>query len=173
MIGSIVPSTLAAPDAVRDLYTEHQGWLHGWLRRKLDSTFDAADLVQDTFVRVLRHRRELAAVREPRAYLVTIAGRLVINLYRRRSLERAFEEALATMPEPLAPSPEQQLLILEALDEIDCLLAAMPAAVREAFLLAQVDQMPYAEIAERMQVSVRTVQRHIVRAYEQIILAAP
>jgi len=168
-----VPSSTATPDVVRDLYAEHQGWLHGWLRKKLDSTFDAADLVQDTFVRVLRHRRELPSVREPRAYLVTIAGRLVTNLYRRRSLERAFEEALAAMPEPLAPSPEQQLLILEALDEIDRLLNAMPDGVRDAFLLAQLEQMPYADIAARMGVSVRTVQRHIVRAYEQIILAAP
>src|SRR3546814_4546759 len=66
-------TSLPAPqDAAHGLYRDHRGWLDGWLRRKLGNACDAADLVQDTFVRVLRHRAELAMVREPRAYLTTI-----------------------------------------------------------------------------------------------------
>ncbi|KCB28199.1 sigma-70 family RNA polymerase sigma factor [Bordetella hinzii] len=161
----------ASQDDVHRLYADHHGWLNGWLRKKLGNSFDAADLAQDTFVRVLRHRRELPAVREPRAYLVTIAGRLLLNHYRRRSLERAYEEALAALPAECAPAPEQRLLILETLDQIDALLAALPARTRTAFLLAQVERLPQADIAERLQISVRTAQRHILRAYEQCILA--
>ena len=102
---------LACGDAVHLLYRAHHGWLHNWLRAKLGDSFDAADLAQDTFVRVLRHRHELDALREPRAYLTTIAKRLVLNLHRRRSLERAYLDALATLPEAHAPSPEQGLLM--------------------------------------------------------------
>jgi len=76
------------------------------------------------------------------------------------------------MPEPLAPSPEQQLLILEALHEIDAALNALPARARQAFLLAQLEHLPYEEIAQRLQVSVRTVQRYIVQGYEQCLLAS-
>jgi RNA polymerase sigma-70 factor (ECF subfamily) len=43
---------------VAALYTDHHGWLQGWLRRKVGNAFDAADLTQDTFVRIL-------GVREP------------------------------------------------------------------------------------------------------------
>ncbi|AHV91716.1 RNA polymerase sigma factor, sigma-70 family protein [Bordetella holmesii 30539] len=161
----------ASQDDVHRLYAEHHGWLNGWLRKKLGNSFDAADLAQDTFLRVLRHRRELSAVREPRAYLVTIAGRLLLNHYRRRSLERAYEEALAVLPLECAPSPEQRLLVLETLDQIDALLAALPAKTRTAFLLAQIEHLSHAQIAEQLQISVRTVQRHILRAYEQCILA--
>lgn len=166
-----MPSASATQDDVHRLYAEHHGWLNGWLRKKLGNSFDAADLAQDTFLRVLRHRRELPELREPRAYLVTIAGRLLVNHYRRRSLERAYEEALAAIPEQVSPSPEQRLLILETLDQIDALLSALPAKTREAFLLAQVEHLPYADIAERLKISVRTVQRHILRAYEHCILA--
>lgn len=162
----------ASQDAVHGLYRDHQSWLDGWLRRKVGNACDAADLVQDTFVRVLRHRAELAMVREPRAYLTTIAKRLVLNHYRRQSLEQAYQEALAAMPEPLAPSPEQQLLILEALHEIDAALNALPVRARQAFLLAQLEHLPYEEIAQRLQVSVRTVQRYIVQGYEQCLLAS-
>jgi len=165
-------SSLPAPhDAVHGLYRDHHGWLDGWLRRKLGNACDAADLMHDTFVRVLRHRAELARVREPRAYLTTIAKRLLLNHYRRRSLEQAYIEALAALPEPQAPSPEQQLLILEALHEIDAVLHALPARVREAFLLAQLEKLAYDEIARRLDVSVRTVQRYIVQGYEQCLLA--
>src|SRR5690606_12072999 len=112
-------------DPVHGLYRDHHGWLDGWLRKKLGNACDAADLAHDTFVRVLRHRAGLAELREPRAYLTTIAKRLLANHYRRRSLEDAYMEALAALPEPQTPSPEQRALILEALHAIDAMLDAL------------------------------------------------
>lgn len=128
--------------------------------------------MQDTFVRVLRHRAELALIREPRAYLTTIAKRLLLNHYRRRSLELAYQEALAALPGPMAPSPEQQLLILEALQEIDAALYTLPPRARQAFLLVQLEHLTYEQVAQQLGVSVRTVQRYIVQGYEQCLLAA-
>jgi len=162
---------LASGDAVHQLYRTHQGWLHNWLRAKLGNSFDAADLVQDTFVRVLRHRHELEALREPRAYLTTIAKRLVLNHHRRRSLEQAYLEALALLPEAVAPSPEQRLLILEALQEIDDMLAGLPRPARQAFLMAQLEGLGHGEIAARLNVSLRSVHRYIAKGYEQCIMA--
>ena len=49
------------------LYGEHHSWLVGWLRRKLSGSDHAADLAQDTFVRVLSAQRP-AMLLEPRAY---------------------------------------------------------------------------------------------------------
>lgn len=65
-------------------YADHHGWLNGWLRRQLGCSQRAADLVQDTFVRVLSKDDDMAAIREPRAYLHTIAKGLLINHWRRR-----------------------------------------------------------------------------------------
>ncbi|MGH8465749.1 MAG: sigma factor, partial [Pseudomonas sp.] len=75
--------------AVADLYCDHHGWLNGWLRKRLGNGFDAADLTQDTFVRVLKARNALD-IREPRPYLSRIAKGLLIDLFRRRSLEQAY-----------------------------------------------------------------------------------
>lgn len=162
----------APQDAVHHLYNDHQSWLTGWLRHKVGNAYDAADLVQDTFVRVLRHRAELATVREPRAYLTTIAKRLLLNHYRRKSLELAYQEALSARPEPVAASPEQQLLILEALYEIDAALDTLPSRARQAFLLVQLEHLSYEEVSHRLHVSVRTVQRYIVQGYEQCLLVS-
>ncbi|WP_437879734.1 sigma-70 family RNA polymerase sigma factor [Pseudomonas sp. LRF_L74] len=148
--------------AIGRLYVEHHRWLQGWLQARLNNSADAADLAQDTFVRLLQRRVE--ALVEPRAYLRTVARGLVIDLWRRRDIERAWLETIARLPEAEAPSPETGLLVIESLMAIDRLLDELPAAVREAFLLAQLEGMTCPKIAERLGVSLSTVERHIAKA---------
>lgn len=173
------PPAIADPQPIGEIYREHHGWLQGWLQRKLGHPGDAADLAQDTFLRLLcapehtPERQSAWQLREARAYLTVIAKRLMVNLYRRRSLEAAYLEALAQVPEHFAPSPEQRVLILETLNELDTLLDALPAKVRSAFLLAQLEGLGYAEIATRLEVSERSVKRYMVQAMAHCILLAP
>lgn len=151
------------------LYRHHHGWLHGWLRQRLNNCADAADLAQDTFVRVLLARNP-EPVRQPRHYLSTIARGLVIDLYRRRALELAYKEALALIPEKTQPSLEEQAMFFEELLEIDRLLDGMGAKVKRTFLLAQLDGLTYAQIAERLGITVRTVNNHMAKAVEHCCL---
>lgn len=157
---------------VHALYRDHHGWLHGWLRRKLGNAFEAADLAQDTFLRILGAHERLGAfeLREPRAYLTTVARRVLLNHYRRLSLEQAFLDALACLPEPQAPSPEDRYLILETLHEVDAMLDGLAPRARTAFLLAQLEGLTYAEIAEKLDVNVRTVKRYMASAFEACLL---
>lgn len=152
-------------DALHTLYRDHRSWLHGWLRRKLGCSEQAADLTQDAFVRLMQARRGADLGAEPRAFLTHIARNLLIDHWRRQEVERAYLDALAHLPEPEEPSPETRLLVLEALQRIDAMLRAMPGGTREIFLLAQLDGLRYAEIAERLGVSVVTVKRHMSKAY--------
>lgn len=160
-------------DSIGQLYNHHHGWLLGWLRRRLGNAADAADLAQDTFVRLLSSGPgETLDVTTPRAYLATVANRLTLNLYRRRSLEQAYLTALEQAPPELAPSLEHQALVLEALDEIDRVLALLPAKTRQAFLMAQLEGYTQEEIACRLDLSVRSVQRYLARAFEECIVLA-
>ncbi len=61
------PSSMPSNDCVQTLYSDHHGWLHTWLRGKLGNAADAADLAQDTFVRLLQ-RREQLQLNAPRAF---------------------------------------------------------------------------------------------------------
>ncbi|MFB9125909.1 sigma-70 family RNA polymerase sigma factor [Paraburkholderia dipogonis] len=152
------------------LYSDHHGWLHTWLRRKLGCAHRAADLAHDTFLRLLA-RDEPLALDEPRAFLTTVAQRVMANYWRREQIERAYLEALALVPEQFAPSPEDRALLLEALCEIDSLLERLPIAVKRAFLLAQLDGLTHAEIAAQLKISIATVKRHLVRAGAQCFFA--
>ncbi|MBB4844270.1 RNA polymerase sigma-70 factor (ECF subfamily) [Paucibacter oligotrophus] len=150
------------------LCSEHHGWLLGFLRRKLGCSHRAADLAQDTFVRLLATGTP-AIIEEPRAYLSTVAKGLLINWYRRQALERAYLEALALLPEPLAPSEEQRALILETLHAVDAMLDALPAQVRRTFLLSQIEGLGYEDIAQQLGVSLSTVKRHMKLAFRQCL----
>jgi RNA polymerase sigma-70 factor (ECF subfamily) len=155
---------MSLPHALTDLYAQHHGWLRGWLQRRLGHAGDAADFAQDTYLRVIESRTALAEIREPRAFLTTVAKRVVANHLRHREIERAYLETLAHMPQALVPSPEDRAIVLETLQEIDTLLDGLPPKVRTAFLWAQLDGMPYAEIADRMGVSLSSVKQYMARA---------
>lgn len=156
------------------LYTDHHGWLQGWLRRKLGNTSDAADIAHDTFVRLLRQNSD-EHIREPRAYLTTIAGGLINSHWRRQALEQAWLDTLAVHPQALAPSPEERHLALEALEEVARLLDGLPAQVRECFLLSQLDGLTYPQIAAQLDLTVNVVQKAMTRAmthcYQALYLA--
>lgn len=156
--------------AIQSLYAEHHPWLCAWLRKRLGCFDHAADLAQDTFIRVLLQRKA-PELREPRAYLSSVARSLMIDSFRRRALEQAYLETLAARPEALDVSPEARFLIIETLLEIDRLLDGLGARTREIFLLAQLDGLSYVEIGRQLNVSVNTVKKHAVRALTHCLLA--
>ena len=158
----------AGPDAgITTLYRDHHRWLSGWLRLKLGDTHRAADLAQDTFVRLLSANPATpcdSALREPRAYLRTIANRLLVDHWRRQEIERNYLAVLQTYPQSHWPSEESRLLILESLELIAQMLARLKPEVREVFLLARMDGHTCPQIARQVGRSVATVERYLAQA---------
>lgn len=157
------PCADASATQVEGLYREHRPWLFGWLRRKLGCAHRAEDLAQDVFVRVMQGRKTVRAG-DARALLTTIAKGLVVDHRRRAALEHAYLAYLATLPQACAPSPETQAEQMQALMQLDRLLDRLPPKARSAFLLSQLDGLTYAEIAQRLGVSLSSVQQYMVRA---------
>ncbi|WP_236033005.1 RNA polymerase sigma factor [Pseudomonas schmalbachii] len=157
-------------ELVGALYRDHREWLVGWLNRSTGCRQRAEDLGQDTFVRVLG-RRELPSLKEPRAFLLTIAKGLLVDHWRRTALEQAYLEELQQLPEHAQPSAEEQYLILADLREIDRLLGKLSVRARSAFLLNRLDGLGHAEIAERLGVSVPRVRQYIAQGLRQCYCA--
>jgi RNA polymerase sigma factor (sigma-70 family) len=166
----MIEAATPAEHSLSALYRDHRSWLESWLRRRVGNAWDAADLSQDTFLRVLSSSQQIAEMREPRAYLLTVSKRLLSNFYTRRNLEQAYLNALAQLPEDCVPSPEQRWVLLETLQALDELLDGLPSLVRRAFLWSQLEGLGYREIAERLEVSERTVKRYMAQAYEHCLL---
>ena len=162
---------LQLADNFTGLYVEHSTWLQGWLRRRIGDTFTAADIAQDTFLSLLDGKIAAQEIREPRPFLATVANRLLAHRHRRQLLETAYLEAIACLPEATAPSPETQLMAVQSLQEIDRVLDGLPPKVREAFLLAHLAELSYAEIALRLKVSASSVKQYLTRANRECLFA--
>lgn len=148
---------------IEHLYRDHHHWLVSWIHRRVAENCDAEDLAQNTFLRIL-NRDETAAIQSPRPYLTTIARGLVSNFYRRQDIEQAYLEALAHNPPAEQPSPEQIEEHLELLCLISALLDNLPDRPRQAFLLARLEGMKYADIAAQLGVSVSQVKKYLFQA---------
>ncbi|CBG90153.1 ferric citrate uptake sigma factor FecI [Citrobacter rodentium] len=162
-------SAPCTPHPSETLYRAHHGWLTRWLTRKLQSAFDADDIAQDTFLRVL-NGESLATIRDPKSFLCTVARRVMIDLFRRHALEKTYLNMLAQLPEALAPSAEEKQSQLETLQLIDRMLDGLGNKARNAFLLSQLDGLTYSDIALRLNVSVSSVKKYVAKATEHCLL---
>lgn len=152
-------------------FSDHHRWLLQHVQRQLRNRADAEDTAAETFCQLLTSRVDPDSLEQPRAFLSTVARRLIYDRYRRQRLEQAYLERLALLPEEFAPSPEEKLLLLEALTSIDRTLSDLPLAVKQAFLYSQLDGLSYVEIGRRMGVSERTVGRYMTQALRQCWLS--
>ncbi|CAB3679870.1 sigma-70 family RNA polymerase sigma factor [Achromobacter piechaudii] len=157
-------STLSSdPHLLVRIYTEDRPWLLGRLYTRLRNIEDAEDVAGDTFVQLIQNPM-LASAREPRALIITIAKRLIWKLWRRRELETAWFESLLDKGEQFAPSPQEQLIILQTLHQVDQMLDGLSAKARAAFLYSQLDGLTHKEIAVALGVSVSMVRQYISQA---------
>ncbi|MCH7306479.1 sigma-70 family RNA polymerase sigma factor [Acinetobacter higginsii] len=155
-------------DPVNTLYRQHHSWLYQWLKRRLNHSEDAADLAHDTFIRILKRKDQLY-FDQPRALLTTVAKGILINWYQRKSIEKAYLEALSSRPEYDEISPEQKISAIESLCLINQLLNQMPERQQRVFIWSQLEGLTQQEIANRLNISTRTVMRDLVAVLTQCL----
>ena len=122
----------------------------------------AEDAVQDAFLTVWRRRATLDPDRSVKALLYTTVRNALLN--RSRDARRR-DELHGAMPDPARPdTPDDaaQAALLGA--HVRGWLDALPARQREAFSLSRFDGLSYAEIADVMACSTKTVENHVGRA---------
>ncbi|WP_289285464.1 sigma factor, partial [Methylophaga sp. UBA1918] len=84
-------------DTIENLYLEHRGWLSVFIQRRMGCPETTADLIQDTYLRILTSGR-LPEQKDARKYLTHIAKGLVIDVFRRRRVEEAYLDYLKQQP---------------------------------------------------------------------------
>ncbi|MCL7714083.1 RNA polymerase sigma factor [Stenotrophomonas mori] len=138
--------------------------LRDWLHRRLPVHQDVDDVVQEAYA-ILAAMEDVSHVRQPRAYLYSVAQSVVLQQLRRAqvvSIEAVAEiERVATSGDEACP--ERTASSRQELARIGSLINGLPDKCREAFVLRRVEGYSQREIAQRMQISENTVEKHICK----------
>ncbi len=126
---------------------------------------DAEDVTQETFVRVLRYRRKLAGVRHPRTWLARIAFRAALER-KRKAGTVSFQDLDGTAPQvrSQARPADEALLGREMSGQVEKLIAALPAKLRDPLTLSALEEMLPAEVAEVLGINEAAVRSRLFRA---------
>src|ERR1700738_4956675 len=148
------------------LFAERRQALHRYILRFVGSSETAKEIVQEAFLRTYRQRESVTTLR---AFLFSTARNLAANEYRHRcavergavgDLEESGVDLQYESPESALLRDERHRLIQEAIDRL-------PSQCRAAFTLRVFHECSYKEVAERLGISAKTVEKHIARGLRE------
>jgi len=146
-------------DAFEMLYLRHRDWVHRLAWRFTGNTEDALDVLQETFIYVLRKLPGLRLTASMTTFLYPVVKHVSLNL-RRRHRPGVDEEILTTLVDPTVPSAPRV--------ELAAALGSLPHEQREVVLMRFVDDMALDEIAAALAVPTGTVKSRLHRALETL-----
>lgn len=142
----------------------HEEALVRYLTKCWSNPGDIVDLRQDTYVRVYEAAAK-SRPQAPKSFLFTTARHLMIDRLRRQRIVAIDAvgdlDALNVMVEEL--SPEERASAHQELRRLAEAIDGLPPRCREAVWMRRVDDMPQKEVAARLGVSQKTVEKHIVK----------
>ncbi len=159
------------------LMERYEPRIQGFLRKRLSDEERVEDLTQDTFLRIHRARDSYDPNRKFSTWIHTIANNLLKNEFRNRSRRRemVFSDLRAESAPSGAPSrpvefestradPEYEAYRSELRDAIDTAIERMDEHHRVPFVMREVDDLSYEEIADAIGIPVGTVKSRLNRA---------
>lgn len=137
--------------------------LRSFIRQRVRDDATADDLAQETLLKVYRTKAKLREGERVDAWLYRIARRVVIDHYRRQRPREKLPEQLAA--ESTAPVAAVETVMAQALLHY---LDELPPLYREPLRLAEIEGLPLAKIALRLDLSVTAVKSRVRRGRQQL-----
>lgn len=152
-------------EAFRELVERHQRRVFGFVRNLVRHAPDAEDLVQEVFVAAFRKLDSFDAERSQfSTWLLTIARNRCLN-----HLQRSFVATTAEFDiEARTAQPVDVMLSRELHARLDAALELLPLEQRTAFVLAEIQDLSYAEIALIEEVELGTIKSRVSRAKQRL-----
>lgn len=161
--------TLRAGDvkAFSELFDRYGKRLYFFAKGYLKSEEDAEEIVQEVFMKIWNNREELTAERSFEAYLFTIAKNGILNTIRKSKSEQAYlSYAKIHVGKNILLDDELNFIELEA--AYQKIVLNLSPRRKEIYLLSREQHLSNADIAEKMNISVKTVENQMTSAIAEI-----
>ena len=158
---------VAQEDVVTLLVRQHATFVYRIAYSILRDVYDAEDVAQETFMRVMKNIERLPVIRDQRGWLARITWRLAITKWNRTRRQRRIEVDISEEPARLAASNRSTGSDAEnkqLLETMNRLTLSLPDNLRNPLILSAIEDMSSREVAEILNISEATVRTRTHRA---------
>jgi len=147
-----------------DTVVAHYRELVDFLSRRTGSRESAQDCAQEAWIRLATSRTLKAPIDNLRAYVFQVAANLAIDFQRQHAAEQRKQALYAQSRLPdAAPDTLDIASLRQTIARLEAAILSQPLRTRQIFLMHKIDGDSYADIAQALAVSVKTVEKHMTR----------
>lgn len=150
--------------AMDELFNYYYPRLYNFSRSFLKMEDGIDDLLQEVFVKLWQNRKNINSADTFNAYIFTIARNLLLNELRSRLNNQKMKDRLHDLSVGEEYSLFKQIEYNDLKEKIDLAIGELPARGKEIFMLSRNDGLSHKEIAEKLQISTKTVEYHITQS---------
>jgi RNA polymerase sigma-70 factor (ECF subfamily) len=155
-------------EAFEQLYQLYSGRLFGYLIKLVKSEVFAQELLQDTFIKLWNKRENINPEKSFRSYLFRIAENNVYDFFRKAARDKKLQEAIIKNACENYRHVEENLLTKENEQILQDAINLLPPKRRQIFQLIKIEERSYEEVSTLLNISVSTINDHIVKATKSI-----
>lgn len=155
--------------AFERMFKSYYSGLCGYAFKLLHDAAVAEEMVQDTFAKMWEKRASLNMARSRESYIFRALHNNCMDVIRENSRRQAMEQEVRMMSGfQDEPADERQLRQSFLEQKVMAAVRSLPAQCRQVFELSKINKMKYKEIAEKMNISPKTVENHMGRALKKL-----
>ncbi|MCK5076860.1 MAG: RNA polymerase sigma-70 factor [Calditrichia bacterium] len=148
--------------AFKTIFNKYQSDIFNFLHYKTGNVQVAEDILQETFIKLWENRKNIKADLSLKSYIYTISNNMALNYFRHKKIvqkhqiEKLHEgkDYYQLSPDTIYEKKELQTQIMQAINKL-------PKKSKIVFMLSRFNKLSYIEIAERLNISIKTVESHI------------
>ena len=134
----------------------------------LKSTEESENLIQDVFLNLWENRHTVKNDSSIKSFVFTITYNSAISVLRKKAREEKFIEYLKSLQELHEEPVNSEIEFNELSDKLDKIINKLPQRQKEVYQLHKIEGLTYKQIAERLNISVNTIENHMAGALKTI-----
>ena len=156
-------------DAFKALYKKYSKRLYNFsLRYFRNNKEEAEDLVQSIFIKMWFNRKSNAKIKDIKSYLFTSASNYIINYIKKQAIQSKYIMNDTFLGHFYSEGTYDKVYLSDLEKSLDSIVKTLPLMQQKVFRLSRIELLSHEEIAEKLGISLRTVENHIYRALKVI-----
>jgi RNA polymerase sigma-70 factor (family 1) len=158
---------ICAEQTFQKVHLDHGNALRNFLYYKLGDLERARDIAQDAFIKLWNNCQTVSLVKA-KSYLFTVANRLFLDDTAHQKVSLKFQKHAQASGQLMGSDPEKVYRENEFKEQLEEAISGLPEKQRVVFLMSRIDKMSNQQIADTLEVSIKTVEKHITNSLKNL-----